>query len=159
MKSASILARALVYGVILTIAIAVIGSLIGFLVAGLPGLVSALLGAGLTALFMVFTSLSIVLAAKVTRGEPSSTLFFGIVLGSWLLKFVVFIAVLLALRGADFLEPLVFFFAILAAVIGSLTVDVIAFVGSRVPYVGNVPLPGDGGDAPGGSSERNAQKP
>ena len=159
MKSASILARALVYGVILTIAIAVIGSLIGFLVAGLPGLVSALLGAGLTALFMVFTSLSIVLAAKVTKGEPSSTLFFGIVLGSWLLKFVVFIAVLVALRGADFLQPLVFFFSILAAVIGSLAVDVVAFVGSRVPYVGNIPLPGDAVDSSEESTGSNAQKP
>lgn len=159
MKSASILARALVYGAILTVAIAVVGSIIGFLVAGVPGLVSALIGAGLTAFFMLLTSLSIVLAAKATKGEPSSTLFFGIVLGSWLLKFVVFIAVLVALRGADFLQPLVFFFAILAAVIGSLVVDVVAFLGSRVPYVGEVPLPGDS-PAEGDSSDPSvAHKP
>ena len=145
MKSATILARALVFGVILTVAIAVVGSIIGYLVAGVPGLVSALIGAGLTALFMVLTAGSIVLAAKVTKNEPSSTLFFGIVLGAWLLKFVLFIAILLLLRGQPFLEPLVFFFAILAAVIGSLVVDVIAFVGARVPYVGNVALPGDEG--------------
>jgi phage-related holin len=145
MKSATILARALVYGVILTVAIAVVGSIIGYLVAGVPGLVSALIGAGLTALFMVLTAGSIVLAAKVTKNEPSSTLFFGIVLGAWLLKFVLFIAILLLLRGQPFLEPLVFFFAILAAVIGSLVVDVVAFVGARVPYVGDVELPGDEG--------------
>lgn len=145
MKSATILARALVYGVILTVAIAVVGSIVGFLVAGGPGLVSALIGAGLTALFMVLTAGSIVLAAKVTKNEPSSTLFFGIVLGSWLLKFVLFIAILVVLRGQPFLEPLVFFFSILAAVIGSLVVDVIAFLGSRTPYVGDVPLPGDEG--------------
>lgn len=143
MKSATILARALVYGVILTVAIAVVGSIVGLLVAGVPGLVSGLIGAGLTALFMVLTAGSIVLAAKVTKNEPSSTLFFGIVLGSWLLKFVLFIAILLILRGQPFLEPLVFFFSILAAVIGSLVVDVIAFLGSRTPYVGDVALPGD----------------
>lgn len=142
MKSATILARALVYGVILTVAIAIVGSTVGFLVAGVPGLVSGLIGAGLTALFMVLTAGSIVLAAKATKNEPSSTLFFGIVLGSWLLKFVLFIAILLLLRGQPFLEPLVFFFSILAAVIGSLVVDVIAFVGARVPYA-DVPLPGD----------------
>lgn len=155
MKSATILARALVYGGILTVAIAVVGSLVGLVIAGVPGLVSALLGAGLTALFMLFTSLSIVLAAKVTKGEPSSTLFFGIVLGSWLLKFVVFIAVLLALRGADFLQPLVFFFAILAAVIGSLVVDVVAFLGSRVPYVGDIDLPGDPGESGAGDAGKS----
>ena len=147
MKTASVLGRALVYGAILTVGIAVIGSLVGYLVAGIPGLVSALIGAGLTALFMGFTALSIVIASRVTKGEPSSTLFFGIVLGMWLLKFVVFIAILVLLRGQPFLEPLVMFFAILAAVIGSLVVDVLAFVRSREPYVGNVALPGDTADA------------
>lgn len=142
MNSASILARALVYGAILTVGIAIVGSIVGWLVAGTPGLVSALIGAGLTALFMGFTAGSIILAAKASKSDPSSVLFFGIVLGSWLLKFVVFIAILLVLRNAPFVEPLVMFFSILAAVIGSLTVDVIAFARSREPYV-NVALPGD----------------
>lgn len=142
MNSASILARALVYGVILTLGIAIVGSIIGWLVAGGAGLVSALIGAGLTALFMGFTAGSIILAAKATKSDPSSVLFFAIVLGSWLLKFVVFISILLLLRSAEFVQPLVMFFSILAAVIGSLTVDVIAFVRSREPYV-NVALPGD----------------
>lgn len=143
MKSSAILGRALAYGAILTIAIAVVGSIIGFLVAGSPGLISALIGAGLTALFMGFTAGSIVLASRATNGDPSSTLFFGIVLGAWLLKFIVFIAILVVLRGQPFLEPLVFFFAILAAVIGSLIVDVLAFVRARESYVPGVSLPGD----------------
>lgn len=143
MKTATILARALVYGGILTVAIAVVGSVVGYLVAGGPGLVSALIGAGLTALFMGFTTLSILLAARVTKGEASSTLFFGIVLGVWLLKFVVFIVILVLLRNQPFVEPLIMFFSILAAVIGSLVVDVVAYVGARVPYVGDIALPGD----------------
>jgi hypothetical protein len=143
MKSSAILGRALAYGAILTVAIAVVGSIIGFLVAGSSGLVSALIGAGLTALFMGFTAGSIVIAARATNGDPSSTLFFGIVLGAWLLKFIVFIAILVILRGQPFLEPLVFFFAILAAVIGSLVVDVLAFVRARESYVPGVTLPGD----------------
>lgn len=143
MKTATILARALVYGAILTVTIAVVGSIVGYLVAGSAGLVSALIGAGLTALFMGFTSLSILLAARVTNGEASSTLFFGIVLGVWLLKFVVFIVILVLLRDQPFIEPLVLFFSILVAVIGSLVVDVVAYLGARVPYVGSIPLPGD----------------
>lgn len=148
MKSATILARALVYGAILTVAIALIGSIIGFLVAGPEGLWSALIGAGLTALFMVFTSASIVLAAKVTKNEPSSTLFFGIVLGMWLLKFVIFIVLLVLLQAQPFVQPLILFFSILAAVIGSLVVDVVAFLGARVPYVGDVELPGEAKSEP-----------
>jgi len=143
MKTATILARALVYGAILTVAIAVVGSIVGYLIAGNSGLVSALIGAGLTAVFMGFTALSIVLAARVSRNEASSTLFFGIVLGVWLLKFVVFIVILVLLRNQPFIEPLIMFFSILIAVIGSLVVDVIAYVGARVPYVGDIELPGD----------------
>ncbi|MGV8851028.1 MAG: hypothetical protein ACOH1M_00490 [Rhodoglobus sp.] len=143
MKSSAILGRALAYGAILTVTIAVVGSVIGYLVAGSPGLISALIGAGLTALFMAFTAGTIVLASRATNGDSSSTLFFGIVLGAWLLKFVTFIAILVVLRGQPFLEPLVFFFAILAAVIGSLVVDVLAFVRARESYVPGVQLPGE----------------
>ena len=143
MKSSAILGRALAYGAILTVSIAVVGSVIGYLVAGSSGLVSALIGAGLTALFMALTAGSIVIASRATNGDPSSTLFFGIVLGAWLLKFIVFIAILVILRGQPFLEPLVLFFAILAAVIGSLVVDVLAFVRARESYVPGVRLPGD----------------
>jgi hypothetical protein len=143
MKSSAILGRAIAYGAILTVAIAVVGSIIGFLVAGSSGLVSALIGAGLTALFLGFTAGSIVLASRATQGDPSSTLFFGIVLGVWLIKFIVFIAILVILRGQPFLEPLVFFFAMIAAVIGSLVVDVLAFVRARESYVPGVQLPGE----------------
>lgn len=141
MTAAPILTRALRYGGILTLAIAVIGSAIGFLVAGVPGLVSALIGAGLTAVFMAFTALSLLLAGRVARQDSSPTLYFGIVLGVWLLKFVVFIVILLVLRDQPFLQPMVFFFAVLAAVIGSLAVDVLAFVRARVPYTDSE-LPG-----------------
>ena len=145
MKTATILARAIVYGGILTVVIAILGSVIGYLVAGGPGLVSALIGAGLTALFMGFTALSIVLAARVSKDEVSSTLFFGIVLGVWLLKFVVFIVILVLLRDQPFVQPMVMFVSILVAVIGSLVVDVVAYVRARVPYVGDVALPGGDG--------------
>ena len=47
MKASTIMKRAIVFGLILTGVIAVAGSLIGFAVAGTPGLLSALIGAGL----------------------------------------------------------------------------------------------------------------
>jgi hypothetical protein len=143
MNQTPILGKALKYGAILTVGIAVIGSVIGYLVAGTNGLVSALIGAAVTAIFMGLTAVSILIAQRATRDNESVALFFGIILGTWLLKFVVFIAIVSLLRGAPFIDPIVFFFAILAAVIGSLIVDVLAFVRARVPYVGDIPLPGD----------------
>ena len=142
MTYSPILTRALRYGGILTLVIAVVGSIIGWLVAGQPGLVSALIGAGITAIFMAFTAVSIMIASKVARTEESVMLFFGIILGSWLLKFVVFIFLMVILRDQPFIDPIIMFVSILAAVIGSLVVDVLAYVRSRVPYV-DVELPGE----------------
>ena len=142
MTYSPILTRALRYGGILTLAIAVVGSIIGWFVAGQAGLVSALIGAGITAIFMAFTAVSIMIASKVARTEESVMLFFGIILGSWLLKFVVFIFLMVILREAPFIDPIIMFVSILAAVIGSLVVDVLAYVRSRVPYV-DVELPGE----------------
>jgi len=142
MTPTPILRTALIYGGILTLVIAVIGSVLGYLVAGTNGLVSALIGTAVTALFMVFSAVSIMIAQRVTRDDPSITLFFGVVLGAWLLKFVVFIVIVVLLRTAPWLDPMVFFISILAAVIGSLAVDMVAFVRSRTPYV-DVTLPGD----------------
>ncbi len=135
--SATILGRALVYGAILAVAIAVVGSVVGYAIAGASGLLSALIGAVLTAVFMGFTALSILLASRITRNDPSSVLFFGVILGFWLLKFVVFIVIIVLLRSAPFVQPLIMFVSILVAVIGSLAVDVLAFVRTRVPYTGD----------------------
>lgn len=140
MKNASVLSRALVFGGVVTLGIAIVGSVVGYVVAGPHGLASALVGAGLTAVFMGVTTLSQIIATRVTRRDPGSPLFYGIVLGAWLLKFVLFIVILLLLRGQPWVSPYVFFFSMIAAVIGSLVADTIAMIGARVPYV-DVELP------------------
>jgi hypothetical protein len=135
-KNASVLLRALVYGAILTGTIAIAGSLIGYLASGLGGLLSALVGAALTAVFMGFTTLSILIAQRATRGRPSNARYFSIVIGAWLFKFVVVIMILVAVQGQDWVNPYALFFTLIATVIGSLVTDIVALQGARVPYVG-----------------------
>ncbi len=147
MRASTVLKRALVAGIALALVLAVVGSAVGWLVAGLPGLLSALVGAGITAVFMGFTAASILLAVRVTRAEPSPTVFFGIILGAWLLKLVLFIVIMLVVRGVEGLQPMVLFVSILAAVIGSLAADVWAFLGAREPYVDVALPPSSEGDA------------
>ena len=133
--SATILGRALVYGGILAVGIAIVGSVLGYIIAGASGLLSALVGAVLTAVFMGVTALSILVASRVTKNDASSVLFFGVILGFWIFKLIVFIVIVILLRSASFVQPFIMFISILAAVIGSLAVDVLAFVRTRVPYV------------------------
>ncbi len=119
-----------------------VGSIVGLLVAGLPGLVSALLGAALAAVFMGLTGASVAVAQRVTRRSSSLGVYFGIISGAWLGKMIVFVLVSLALIGQPWLNPYLYFFSSLAAVIGSLVADAFALQRARVPYV-DVVLPGD----------------
>jgi hypothetical protein len=121
--------------------LAVAGGVVGYFVSGISGLVSGLLGAAMWLVFLALTSISIHIAIRATRNDPGSPVFFAIVLGSWLLKLVLFVVLSLWLRTQPWVDPTVFFVTVIIAVVGSLVFDVIAFQRARVPYVGDVELP------------------
>jgi drug/metabolite transporter (DMT)-like permease len=137
------LTRALRYGGIWALVVAIAAGLIGLAVTGVPGLIGGLLGAALAAVLLALTAGSMLFAGRVTKGDLTSPLFFGIVLGVWFLKLVVFLVATIFLRGEPWLTPAVFGFAVIAAVIGSLVTDVGAYTRARVPYVSDVTLPGE----------------
>jgi hypothetical protein len=136
-----VLRRALLWGGLLAAVIAVVGGVIGFAVAGTEGLLSALLGTLIAVVFMGITAASILLANRFAGSDLFVGAFFGIVLGGWLLKFILFIVLVVLLRGAEWLDPVVLFLAIVAGVIGSLVVDVLVVARSRLPYASDTELP------------------
>jgi hypothetical protein len=136
-----VLRRALLWGAVIAAAIALVGGVIGFAVAGVEGLVSALLGTLMAVVFMGITAGSILLANRFAGSDLFVGAFFGIVLGGWLLKFIVFIILVVLLRGVDWLDPVVLFLAIVAGVIGSLVVDVLVVARARLPYASDTQLP------------------
>lgn len=148
MTTAPVFRAALIGGAAVAAVVAVVGGLVGLVAAGAPGLFGALVGTLLAAVFLGLTAVSMLVAARVARGDLTSPAFFGVVLGVWFVKIVVFVVAALWLRGQDWLNPWVFFFCVLAAVIGSLVVDCVAVARSRVPYASDVTLPGDEARAP-----------
>lgn len=138
-----VLARVLRYGALLALAIAVIGAILGYVFVGWTGVAGALVGTGMAVVFLGITAASILLANRFIGSDLYVGAFFGIVLGSWLLKFVAFIVLLFALKGQPWLDPTVTFICLVAGVIGSLAVDVVVVSRSRVPYASDVRLPGD----------------
>ena len=140
-SSTPILWRILRYGGFLAIGIGVVGAIVGGLVAGGQGVVSALLGTVISVVFMGITAGSILLANRYASGDAGVGVFFAIVLGGWLLKFVVFLVLVLLLRDQPWVQPLVLFLSIIAGVIGSLVVDVVVVMKSRMTYVSDVTLP------------------
>jgi hypothetical protein len=143
-----ILTRALRYGAIVAAVVLVVGGLLGYLVAGVPGLLGAVVGAVLSGVFLGLTAVSILLGGRAARGDGTSPVFFGVVLGALGLKLVLFLVFALWLRTQTWLSPGVFAVAAIVAVIGSLAGDLLAFARARVPYVSDVRLPGEDGPKP-----------
>jgi len=133
--------RILLQGAVFAVLLAVVGGLVGLLVAGGPGLAGGLVGAVMSVVFLGLTAASVLIALRVSRGQMISGAFFGIVMGTWLVKFVLFVVVFALLRDRSWLDNRIMAVAIIVGVIGSLVIDVAAVSRARVPI--DVPLPGD----------------
>lgn len=131
-NSAQLFSKALKLTFLLAAAIAAVGSLIGALVYGLPGVLSSLIGAAVAALFGSLTILSIRFGSKLGLNG-----FYALVLGGWLIKLVLFAILLALLQGASFISGPMFFFAVVASVLGGLAVDSYLVLSAKLPVVEN----------------------
>lgn len=115
---------------LLTGLIASLGSLAGFIVEGMNGVVSALIGAGLAFAFGALTVVSMIIGRKLSLAG-----FFGVVMGGWLIKLIGFALLARSLQGAEFINGPVLFLTLVAAILGSLVIDSIAVLSARIPVV------------------------
>ncbi|WAB80946.1 hypothetical protein OVN18_10305 [Microcella daejeonensis] len=127
--------KSLLYGAVFTVVLAIGASVVGALVAELPGLLSGLIGALMGFVFLGLTAASILLADRVTRGDLLSPAYFGIVLGAWLLKFLIFLVLIFVLGDVPALDRIVLFLTLVVAVLGGLVTDLLGVARARVPYV------------------------
>jgi len=131
----------LIWSAVVTAALAVVGAIVGFAVPGTSGLWRALVAILLAAVFLSLTAATILIANR-WYGDPLYVpIFFGSVMGGWIVKFGLFIVVLFVLRGQPWLNNTVFFVALVVSVLASLVIDVVVMLKMRVPHVGDVSLP------------------
>lgn len=145
-----VLKKILVWGGILAAVVVVGGSLAGYLAVGWIGVTSALVGTAMAVVFLAITALSILIASRFGVGA-----FFGIVMGAWLLKFVLFLVLIFLLKDQSWIQPTVLFLCVVAAVVGTLVVDVVVIAKSRMPYVSDIALPGETRDGSAAGSSEN----
>lgn len=142
-----VLAKILRHGGILTSGIALVGALLGGIFAGGPGVAGALVGAVMAGVFVAVTAVSILVANRFIGNEFFGALFFAIVLGGWILKFIVFIVLFLLLNDQPWLNATVMFVTLVAAVVASLVVDVVVVTTSRIGYASDTRIPDTAEDA------------
>lgn len=129
-SAASVLRRALSLGAIVALAIAVVFAIVGVVVAGVPGLISGLVGSAFALLFLGVTALSLLIAGRF-QGLGTNA-FFAALLAGWLVKFVVFLVAMLALRDQPWVVPEMLFAAIVTTVLASLVVDAVVVSRARI---------------------------
>lgn len=122
--------RALRIGALAFLAAVPVVAVIGYFVDGMAGVWGALLGLALPLAFLSITS---IVALATVRLRPD--LLGAAVLGSWLLKIIVLIAVLVPLSNAHFYNRMVFFIVLLIGTFGYLALEAVIVVRTRVPYV------------------------
>ncbi len=129
-SSTQVFTKALKLSAILVVAVAAICSLVGYLLVGTDGVLTALLGAAIALVFTSMTILSVLFGARLPLGG-----FYGLVLGGWLLKVVLFGVLLAVLQRMDFIHGPTLFFAIVLSVLGSLGIDSWVVLRARIPTV------------------------
>jgi hypothetical protein len=145
MTVSQVVRKALFWGAVWTSLVGIVASVVGALVAELAGMLGALVGVAIGFGFLALTPLSIILGLKAGRGNMLEPGFFAVVLGMWLVKFVVFIALIFWLGDLTWAHRETLFLTIVASLTAGLTTDVVVMVRSRMPYV-EVRLPGDGSE-------------
>ncbi|TGD38989.1 hypothetical protein [Brevibacterium aurantiacum] len=120
----------LVRGIILVVAVAVLGMGMGYLVSGAEGLNGGAVGGGLAAVFIIITL--VIMYAGRNMGLTAIAGFLGI---GFLFKAFIFMLVIWRLKDAAWLDGNVAFFTIVVAVIGSSLVEALTVAKARVPYV------------------------
>ena len=150
MHVTKILTRALKWGGAYSALVAVVGAVIGWFVAGERGLIAAIIAAAMTLVFLGLTAASMIVANRVAKnGMNDPGVFFGVVLGTWFLKLVIFFITGIALRGAAWFDPVVFGATVIIAVIGTLVIDLVTVVRARpAPIEVELPTVSDDGEEP-----------
>lgn len=139
----AVVKKAFFTGLVMTSLVAFVAAIWGALVADIEGVWAALVGAGIAFGLLGLTPLSILWGFKLGKGDILSPGFFASVLGTWLVKFVVFLAAVFWLGDQTWLERTTLFLTIVAALLVGLIVDLVVVARSRMPYVSDVELPGE----------------
>lgn len=120
----------LVLGLALAAAIAVVGAVIGWLAADMPGVWGALIGAAMAGVFLSVTALTMFLGRSMSMLGLS-----GMLMGGFFVKLILFMVVGKLLGGSPDIDGLTLFFTLVAAVIGTAVTDAVTIHKARIPYV------------------------
>ena len=121
--------RRIVYTTLALLLFAVALGLVALLIESALGY-GILIGSSLSTVFFLITALVSLRSANLSTEKLA-----GVVLGSWLLKIIALIGILVWLKDQDFYNRPALFFALLITTAVTLVADALITIKTRVPYV------------------------
>lgn len=115
---------------VVTLVVGIIGTIIGGLVAGTPGVIGGALG---TVIVLVFFSVGQIVLGAVLKNNPQNAMMVAMTL--YLVKIGVLLVLLLVLQDATFFAPKVFAAVIVSCTLAWTFVEVWIFSRTQVLYV------------------------
>ncbi|MRH88951.1 hypothetical protein GFY24_16110 [Nocardia sp. SYP-A9097] len=124
------LRAALRYGLMGLAVLVVVSAILSSIIAGMPGLWGALLGAAIGGGFILTTAASVLFSAKIESGLQGI-----VILGSWVGKIVLVLAIVAVLKQFDFYSPVALFLTVVGALLIVLGAETYGLLRQRVPTV------------------------
>jgi hypothetical protein len=121
---------ALRYGIAGLIVLVVVSSVVGSIVAGLPGLWGALIGSAIGGFFILATAALVLFSAKLESGMQGM-----VMLASWVGKLLVVMIVIAVLKQFDFYSRGTLFLTVVAALLIVLGAETFGLLRQRVPIM------------------------
>lgn len=128
------LRKALALGTVALVVLMMLSAGLWTALDGTPGLWGALLGAAIGGVFVLLTAVVVVATART-----SPTVTGAILLGTWLLKLIVAIGLVAALKPLDFYSKRAFALTIVVAMVVVLVTETVAIIRHPAPSVEPVP--------------------
>ncbi|WP_067562312.1 hypothetical protein [Nocardia acidivorans] len=124
------LRAALRYGLMGLAALVVVSAILSSIIAGMPGLWGALIGSAIGGGFILTTAASVLFSAKIESGLQGI-----VILGSWVGKIVLVLAIVAILKRFDFYSPVALFLTVVGALLIVLGAETYGLLRQRVPTV------------------------
>lgn len=130
LDAADVTRKALRQSLLVLVPLVVVAAVVGWFTSGAAGVWGALLGGAIGGSFLLITLLSVLLTVKATPVVTG-----GAIMGSWLLKVIVVIAVLALLKDLTFYSKPVFGVVVLASILVVLATETRVVLKARMLYV------------------------
>ncbi|MCI1983338.1 MAG: hypothetical protein LKJ47_00990 [Bifidobacteriaceae bacterium] len=130
----SLMWRIVRYSAVALVALAVIGAIVGWFMAGAHGIVAAVIA---LVILLIFSLMTPAVFGALAHGKMTFSMLTACLVVSWMIKIVIIIIALVALKSATWFDHRLFAIYVVVGAIVVIGIEAYVVLTSRFPYVSN----------------------